>query len=457
MLVLDRSAGHLQLPFSFDFCASPRAAMDLPPGEPPTVMSLFSPASADEPADDHFANPFPPSDAPDDSLFFLFPSGVSSHIAHTSAPDAASVEHAMAGQHVSSGMIAPANYISRPVKREPEFAAMRDELAMSLPSTVPLVNADLPEPPQPAHSLKRKRADVLLPEPLTDHDVKPDLTDFLPTADAYAYASPSKRIRTSAATGSSFASELDSYDALTVHASPETEPKSSPHDTPLIGKPTAKPRSPSSRRRKKTAERAGSSSGGSDSDSSSGTGPRKTRTLNQMKSLARSHAPEVSLTQDELKEIAAMHESDDDLAQSAELYRELVGFKRALARCGYRLGSITLDPLTQEDDVDRDEPFDLVLKRRNKPTAFASGAPVTDILSAGARETTPPKDSTSMSTPPTYSRKRVKAAASGDNASDSPGMSCTVCAKVRSLASFQSMSCYIHLLTLFLLADNVRL
>lgn len=394
MLVLDRAAG--LLPFD----ATPLTAMD------PAGLSLFASDAPNEPVD-QFANPFRTADSADDSLFFLFPSTV-----RQDEPPLESIDHPIA----SSQMIAPAHYISRPAKSEPEFSAMRDELAMP-------PHADLTDP----LSIKRKRADALLP--LADDDAKTDLTAFLPPTDSFTasvYVPPTKRSRR-APNSSSFPNTTDSYSALSPHVlSDETKliSKPEPVSVPLVENSSSKSRSPTSRRRKKTIDKTSSSSGGSDSDSGSAvgsaSGSRKVRTLSQMKTLARSHAPEVALTQDELQQIAAMRESDEELAASADMYRELLAFKQVLARSGYRLASISLDPFTDQEAADRDESFDFVLKRRIKPTAFASANPSNNPALDGG--------SSLSQVNPTYSRKRVKASA-GDSPADSQGVSCTVCSK----------------------------
>lgn len=91
---------------------------------------------------------------------------------------------------------------------------------------------------------------------------------------------------------------------------------------------------------------------------------KRDRSLQVMKAVASNNAPDVSLTDEELLQIGAMHESESCLAQSRELYESLVKFKRMLSKHGYRLSALHLDtvPLEQAAKAFND-PIDFVLKK----------------------------------------------------------------------------------------------
>lgn len=83
-----------------------------------------------------------------------------------------------------------------------------------------------------------------------------------------------------------------------------------------------------------------------------------------MKAIASNNAPAVCLSDDELLQIGAMHESDVHLAQSRELYAALVSFKRMLAKHGYRINALHVDALQMDAAAKAfHEPFDFVLNK----------------------------------------------------------------------------------------------
>lgn len=87
-----------------------------------------------------------------------------------------------------------------------------------------------------------------------------------------------------------------------------------------------------------------------------------------MKSIAANSAPDVSLSDGELLEIGAMHESESQLSQSREVYESLSSFKNVLLKHGYRLTGLHLDIVSEDQpnaviDASLNEPFDFVLNK----------------------------------------------------------------------------------------------
>lgn len=259
--------------------------------------------------------------------------------------------------------------------------------------------------------------------------------------------------------------------ALSSEAQPKVTPaKRSANYTNSSNKTS----SPSKKRKRVTRveKPAKSSDSNSNSDSRSNSNsvnrcsssgqPRKPRTLAHMEALARSHAPDVALTEGELRQIAGMHESDYQLLASRELYHEVAHFKSALSRHGYRLAALTIDPVPDAQDVEQEQPFDFVLKRKPRlPQDTMSSTCKSDAEVAASTSTvengawpnggkgcptTPDQDESSgqagsqgcagvpsPSAQTASARKRGKTAALSDQTSDSNGIRCVVCAKVRML------------------------
>lgn len=331
----------------------------------------------------------------DDSIFFLFPS-------NTAIP----AEDIDAPMNVDVLAVPPDSFtINHPAKREPVLFAPH-ELAMPnppaheselLPDTTGAVSTVLP-------TLKRKATDALLPDTVPFYETTATTTP------------PTKRART---------------DELPVGSptSPDSENPSTdgsstpPTTTTTVTTQRYKSRSPRRRNRRGSPVGSIDTEGGTTSG-----GVRKQRTLEHMQSLARSHAPEVALTDNELLQIAGMHESDEQLAESAELYREVCHFKAVLARHGYKLSALTVDPITEKPDANtsRDEQFDFVLKRRVKPTVFIKDQQQSP---AAAQLNNSTASATTATTTPTYSRKR-------NNKDHEHGAhesaTCTVCSKTMS-------------------------
>jgi len=378
MLVHDRFSGHLLPPLSsnilFDSSPSLLNIMD-----PTSSMSLLpgdnDPASfvVPNPTNEHdaFVNAEHPTD---ESMYFLFP--------NTSAvPVPTEVLNPHIVQHHSAVSNAP-----------PVFSP--DDLAMGLATHISSTTSTA----TPV-GLKRKRD---------------NLEEFLPAPQFYSPAP--KRSRT----------EILQDDQQLVLGTSPTSPTSNdetPIITPVSTPAPSKPKSPRpSRKTTRKSNILSNSPRRNDNES----GKKRLRTLTHMQSLARSHAPEVSLSSEELLEIANMREDDEQLAMSAELYRELVQFKNVLATHGYKLSALTIDPITEETTAEQVQglPVDLVLKRRVKPSVFVPSSPYTgdaNLLSP----ITPPGSSSK-------GRKKSKAPRGADDKSDDAacaGVTCVICSK----------------------------
>ena len=154
---------------------------------------------------------------------------------------------------------------------------------------------------------------------------------------------------------------------------------------------------------------------------------KRNRSLAVMKTLARNNAPDVSLADNELLQIGSMHESDAELSQSRQLYSSLLHFKQCLAKCGYRITALHIDPGQPEDSS---QPFDFVLnKNPRKATPSAdpglNNSPVS--ASNSNSESTSPSGNLLDDEPP---RKRARISANKKFESNSKqGLSCAVCNK----------------------------
>lgn len=87
-----------------------------------------------------------------------------------------------------------------------------------------------------------------------------------------------------------------------------------------------------------------------------------------MQAIAANNAPDVTLSETELLEIGAMHESDSQLAQSREIYLALTSLKRTLSKYGYRMTALHLDVISNSSTHPStsqifNEPFDFVLNK----------------------------------------------------------------------------------------------
>lgn len=90
---------------------------------------------------------------------------------------------------------------------------------------------------------------------------------------------------------------------------------------------------------------------------------KRDRSLQVMKAIAANSAPDVSLSDRELLEIGAMHESESQLAESRAVYMSLVSFKNVVTKYGYRLTALHLDVVSEDQPNDANEPFDFVLNK----------------------------------------------------------------------------------------------
>lgn len=94
---------------------------------------------------------------------------------------------------------------------------------------------------------------------------------------------------------------------------------------------------------------------------------KRDRSLQVMKAIAANNAPDVLLSDGELLEIGAMHESEAQLAQSREIYLSLASFKNILSKYGYRLAALHLDVVSKGQRAESlNEPFDFVLNKSAK-------------------------------------------------------------------------------------------
>lgn len=160
-----------------------------------------------------------------------------------------------------------------------------------------------------------------------------------------------------------------------------------------------------------------------------------------MKSLAQNNAPDVTLSDAELIEIGTMHESDAHLAESKEIYSSLVAFKTCLAKHGYHITAVHVDPVSKP--IEKSYPFDFVLNKKPQPIASATSQP---NISADKDDITANRSSLTVSNSEStaahiYSnavedepvRKRTRTSLKADSSTSAQQrLSCSVCNKVMS-------------------------
>lgn len=172
------------------------------------------------------------------------------------------------------------------------------------------------------------------------------------------------------------------------------------------------------------------------------------RQLETMRSVAQKNAPNVSLSDAELTKISHMHESEEQLAESKELYSTLVAFKKCFAKHGYRIKSLCLDamPSSEGATVDPEErAFDFILDKKpltSRPDSVKSefsgshddapGDFAANRLSVTMSATTSSGEGDS----PLFEngerpRKRTRVSGKGENSSGPTGhrLSCAVCSR----------------------------
>lgn len=170
----------------------------------------------------------------------------------------------------------------------------------------------------------------------------------------------------------------------------------------------------------------------------------KKRSLSVMQNLATKNAPNASLSDDELLKIGTMFESEQDLAESKELYHSLITFKQCLSKYGYRMTALYIDSVSPPHAADVDQPpFAFILNKKSHnamssaaKSAFTSGAGDTaqePSLNQPSSATQSSSETSLRRNDPTAStqrpRKRSRVSHNGESNSHGRRFSCVVCCK----------------------------